>query len=154
MKEEIQEQIAGALDQLFDGVSKLQAAFPGKPFTLDGRLVGDIGEIVASLHYQITLNEGLTKHHDAVADDGRNVQIKTTFSKNLTFPVGHVPDYYLGIKLNRDGSFEEIYNGPGKLIKEELKRRAPTSTGLHGNLMGQLKRINLTIPDAERIPRR
>lgn len=37
-----------------------------KPFTLDGRLVGNIGEGVASLAYKLTLNEGLTKHHDAV----------------------------------------------------------------------------------------
>lgn len=154
MKEEIQKQIAGALEELFGAVSKLQTAYPGKPFTLDGRLVGDIGEVVASLHYRVKLNEGLTKHHDAVCDDGRNVQIKTTFSKNLTFPVGHVPDYYLGIKLNRDGTFEEIYNGPGQLIKDALKRRAPTSTGLHGNITSQLKRINLDIPDSQRIPRR
>ncbi|WDG45662.1 DUF6998 domain-containing protein [Pseudomonas chlororaphis] len=154
MKQEVQEQIAAALEQLFGAVTKLQAAYPGKPFTLDGRLVGDIGEVVASLHYRVTLNEGLTKHHDAIADDGRNVQIKTTFSKNLTFPVDHVPDYYLGIKLSRDGTFEEIYNGPGQLIKDELKRRAPTTNGLHGNLMSQLKRINLTVPDEQRIPRR
>ncbi|GFM60373.1 hypothetical protein PSCICG_15330 [Pseudomonas cichorii] len=85
MKEEIQKQIAGALEELFGAVSKLQTAYPGKPFTLDGRLVGDIGEVVASLHYRIKLNEGLTKHHDAVCDDGRNVQIKTTFPRTLHF---------------------------------------------------------------------
>ncbi|MEN5036302.1 hypothetical protein [Pseudomonas sp. TWI929] len=43
---------------LFAAVSQLQAAYPGKPFTLDGRLVGDIGEVVASLAYKLTLNEG------------------------------------------------------------------------------------------------
>lgn len=154
MSEQIQNQISGALEQLFSAVSQLQAAYPGKPFTLDGRLVGDIGEVVASLNYELTLNEGLTKHHDAISDDGRKVQIKATFSKNLTFPVHHVPDYYLGIKLNRDGTFEEIYNGPGYLIKEELKRRAPTSTGLHGGLMSQLIRINKDVPEDQRIPKR
>ena len=154
MKHETQAQIADALGQLFDAVSKLQAAYPGKPFTPDGRLVGDIGEVVASLHYQITLNEGLTKHHDAVADDGRMVQIKTTFSDHLTFPVHHVPDYYLGIRLRVDGSFEEIYNGPGQLIFDQLANRKPTKTGLHGGLMSMLKRINKSVPDAERIPQR
>lgn len=106
VERDIAEQIRTALEGLFSAVAMLKDAYPGKPFTLDGRLVGDIGEVVASLAYAITLNEGLTRHHDAVSDDGLNVQIKATFGTTLTFPVHHVPDYYLGIKLNRDGTFE------------------------------------------------
>ncbi|NMY89813.1 DUF6998 domain-containing protein [Pseudomonas oryzihabitans] len=154
MDDNVAGELSTALAQLFAAVSQLQKAYPQKPFTLDGRLVGDIGEIVASLHYQITLNEGLTKYHDAVSDDGRNVQIKATFSTRLTFPAWHVPDYYIGIRLNRDGSFEEVYNGPGHLISEALLRRAKPKYGLHGGLMPMLKRLNLLVPQCERIPRR
>lgn len=154
MDQAIQLKIEEALKGLFTAVSMLQEAYPGKPFTPDGRLVGDIGEVVASLAYRLTLNEGLTRHHDAVAEDGRNVQIKTTFGTSLTFPVHHVPDYYLGIRMNRDGTFEEIYNGPGHLIKDQLARRTATKTGLYGGLMPMLKRINLLVPDSERIPKR
>ena len=154
MDKDIQGKIEEALKGLFAAVAMLKEAYPGKPFTLDGRLVGDIGEVVASLAYSLTLNDGLTKHHDAVTDDGRNVQIKTTFGTTLTFPVHHVPDYYLGIRLNRDGSFEEIYNGPGHLIQAQLAKRAPTRTGLHGGLMVMLKRINGLVPDSQRIPKR
>ena len=150
----IQMKIEEALKGLFSAVSQLQEAYPGKPFTPDGRLVGDIGEVVASLAYALTLNEGLTKHHDAITDDGRNVQIKTTFGTSLTFPVHHVPDYYLGIRMSRDGTFEEIYNGPGHLIQAQLSGRKPTKTGLHCGLMGMLKRINQLVPDSERIPKR
>jgi len=154
MSTQIHENIACALQQLCSAVEGLQQSYPMKRFTLDGRLVGDIGEIVASLHYALTLNEGLTKHHDAVSDDGRNVQIKATFSSHLTFPINHVPDYYIGIKLNRDGTFEEIYNGPGSLIKEALSRRKPTSNGLHGGLMSQLRKLNVLVDDSDRIPER
>lgn len=154
MDKVIQGQIELALKGLFEAVSMQQKAYPGKPFTPDGRLVGDIGEVVASLAYGLTLNEGLTKHHDAVTDDGRNVQIKTTFGTSLTFPVHHVPDYYLGIRMNRDGTFEEIYNGPGHLIQVQLAARKATKTGLHGALMPMLKRINKSVPESERIPRR
>ncbi|NBK38156.1 hypothetical protein EON09_06380 [Pseudomonas soli] len=154
MDQAIQLKIEEALKGLFTAVSMLQEAYPGKPFTPDGRLVGDIGEVVASLAYRLTLNEGLTKHHDAVTEDGRNVQIKTTFGTSLTFPVHHVPDYYLGIRMNRDGTFEEIYNGPGHLIKAQLVRRKATKTGLHGGLMSMLKRMNVLVPDSERIPKR
>ena len=146
--------IEEALKGLFAAFAMLKEAYPGKPFTLDGRLVGDIGEVVASQAYSLTLNEGLTKHHDAVSDDGRHVQIKTTFGKTLTFPVHHVPDYYIGIRMSPDGTFEEIYNGPGHLIQAQLTKRAPTRTGLHGGLMAMLKRINALVPDSERIPRR
>jgi len=154
MDRAIQLKIEEALNGLFTAVSMLQEAYPSKPFTPDGRLVGDIGEVVASLAYRLTLNEGLTKHHDAVTEDGRNVQIKTTFGTSLTFPVHHVPDYYLGIRMNRDGTFEEIYNGPGHLIRDQLARRKATKTGLHGGLMPMLKRTNLLVPDSERIPKR
>jgi len=154
MDKNIEANLQTALEGLFTAVSQLQAVYPGKPFTLDGRLVGDIGEVVASLAYKLTLNEGLTKHHDAVCDEGRNVQIKTTFGTSLTFPVHHVPDYYLGIRMNRDGTFEEIYNGPGALIQKQLAGRKPTRTGLHGGLMAMLRRINATVAEEDRIPRR
>ena len=150
----IEVKIQKALEGLFVAVSQLQEAYPGKPFTLDGRLVGDIGEVVASLAYKLTLNEGLTKHHDAVCDEGRNVQIKTTFGTSLTFPVHHVPDYYLGIRMNRDGTFEEIFNGPGHLIHQQLAGRKSTRTGLHGGIMSMLRRLNATVAEEDRIGRR
>lgn len=154
MSKETQTQIAQALDDLFSAVTKLQTAFPQKPFTPDGRLVGDIGEVLAFLHYDLTLNEGLTKHHDAITADGRNVQIKATFSKNLTFPVHHVPDFYLGLVLRRDGTFEEVYNGPGALIAQHLVNRKPTKTGLHGGLMPLLRKLNATVSNVERVAQR
>lgn len=71
MDPKIESKIKDALEGLFAAVSELQSVYPGKPFTLDGRLVGDIGEVVASLAYKLTLNEGMTRHHDAVCDEGR-----------------------------------------------------------------------------------
>jgi hypothetical protein len=154
MDAQVQDKIKKALEGLFSAVGMLQEAYPGKPFTLDGRLVGDIGEVVASLAYKLVLNEGLTRHHDAIDDNGRNVQIKATFGTTLTFPAHHVPDYYLGIKLNRDGTFDEIYNGPGALISAQLAGRKVGKSPLHGSLMPMLKRVNQTVPDTERIARR
>ncbi len=73
MDPKIESKIKTALEGLFAAVFQLQSAYPGKPFTLHDRLVGDIGEVVASVAHKFTLNEGLTKHHDAVCDEGRNV---------------------------------------------------------------------------------
>ena len=118
--------------RLLNIVSQMQKDYPQKKFTLDGRLVGDIGEVLAAEKYFIELNEGLTKHHDAICTDGtkRRVQIKSTMKESLTFPCDHVPDYLLGIKIHKDGSIEEIYNGPGNKIKDKLSGRQITKTNL------------------------
>ncbi len=101
-------------------VKEINTEFPHRPFTLDGRLVGDLGEIIAETVYDLKLNKGVTPYHDAMSRE-RNVQIKATFKKSLTF--SHVPEYYLGLKLYPDGSFEEIFNGPGKVIRDRYAKR-------------------------------
>ncbi len=75
-------------------------------FTIDGRFVGDLGEVIAALEYEVELHQISQARHDATALDGRNVQIKATFKESLTFR--SVPDYYLGFKLYPDGRHEEI----------------------------------------------
>ena len=59
--------IPEAIKQLRQVVKQLQDAYPKKKFTLDGRLVGDLGEILAQFEYDIELNDALQKHHDAKA---------------------------------------------------------------------------------------
>ena len=40
-----------AIKQLCQVVKQLRDAYPGKKFTLDGRLVGDRGEVLAQFEY-------------------------------------------------------------------------------------------------------
>src|SRR3954470_5346699 len=93
--------ISEALKLIFDGISRLNKAFLHRAFTIDGRLVGDVGEVIAALEYDLLLHDVSQARHDAVTSDGRNVQIKATFKDSLTFR--SVPDYYLGFKLYPDG---------------------------------------------------
>jgi len=100
-----------ALAKIFDGIDSLRSAFPKKKFTIDGRLVGDIGEAIAERDYELELYSKLKKGYDAVAKDNRKVQIKATFKEKLTLK--EVPDYYLGLKLSQEKihKFHEmIYN--------------------------------------------
>jgi len=62
--------------------------------------------------------------------------------ESLTFPVNFIPDYYLGLKINPDGSFQEIYNGPGKLIAELVTNRKSTQNSLHSISISRLSRWN------------
>ena len=146
--------IPEAIKQLRQVVKQLQDAYPKKKFTLDGRLVGDLGEILAQFEYDIELNDALQKHHDAKASDGRLVQIKATMQDSLTFPVDHVPDYYLGIKIENDGTLTEIFNGPWSVAYEAVKNRRRPKTNLHSVHVNTLKRLDEEVHSRDRIPRR
>jgi hypothetical protein len=74
--------ITEGLRLIFQGVAHLEGAFPHRAFTIDGRLVGDVGEVIAALEYDIVLHEVSQAKHDAVTSDGRNVQIKATFKNS------------------------------------------------------------------------
>jgi hypothetical protein len=146
--------IPEAVKQLLQIVKQLQNAYPKKRFTLDGRLVGDLGEVLVEVAYDIELHEGLQKHHDGKASDSRQVQIKATMQDSLTFPVDHIPDYYLGIKIHPDGTFTEIFNGPGSVAWEAVKNRKPTKTNLHSVSLNTLGQLNERVHQKDRIPRR
>jgi hypothetical protein len=71
--------ISEALRLIFQAIEKLKEAFPNRAFTIDGRLVGDVGEVIAALEYDVVLHDVSRPNHDATTSDGRNVQIKATF---------------------------------------------------------------------------
>ena len=87
--------VPDAIKQLLQIVEQLQIAHPKKKFTLDGRLIGDLGETIVEGAYDVEIFEKLEKHHDGETSDGRLVQVKATMKKDLTFPASHVPDFYL-----------------------------------------------------------
>ena len=109
--------IAEKIRQLYQIVDELEAAYPEKHFTLDGILMGNLGEIYAAEKYGLKLLPESSKTHDAVTPDGKLVQIKVTQGKQIAL-YGE-PDYLLVLQVQRDGSFVEIYFGPGKRPWEE-----------------------------------
>lgn len=145
--------IPDAINQMLRIVDRLRSAYPKKRFTIDGRLVGDLGErLVADVVYDLQLFENLKKHHDGSTTDGKQVQIKATMKNSLTFPVDHIPEYYLGIQIHQDGKFSEIFNGPERIAQETVKGRKPTETNLHSITIGALKKLNEKVKPSERIP--
>lgn len=142
---------------LFEVMNKLQTEYKSynKKFTLDGRLVGDLGEIVCAEHYGIELFDKVEPIYDGFEKaTNKKVQIKTTFHNSLGFPCDrtHIPDYYLGIKLYEDGTFEEIFNGKGQYIFDKLlKDNKPTSNGLFTISIDRLKKLNQTVDIKDRI---
>jgi len=145
--------ISEALELIFRGIRHLRDAFPPRVFTIDGRLVGDIGEIIAAIGYDIKLDDVSQWGHDGRTSDGkRRVQIKATFKDQLTFKT--TPEYYLGFKLFEDGRYEEVFNGPGHLIRDRYAKRKNLGTNLPAFPVSALKKLSESVPPDERIPKR
>ena len=146
--------IKQALENIFTGISALESAFRShnKKFTIDGRLVGDIGEVIATLYYDIQLYPKSQPRHDGYCSDGRTVQIKATFKDSLTF--GKLPDYYLGLKIFPDGEYKEIYNGPGQPIFDLYAHRSGIGEKLLSFPIGDLQMLSNKVSPADRIPMR
>ena len=81
---------------------------------------------------------------------GPNVQIKATFKDSLTLET--IPDYYLDFKLNENGQFEEIFNGPGKIIYEHFRNRKDLGTKLLFLPTAKLRELSRTVLRSDRIP--
>ncbi len=105
------DRIKDKVQQLIEIVKELETDFPGRHFTLDGHLVGSIGEVIASYFYGIELYAASAVAHDGEVD-GKKVQIKITQQEDIV--INHEPDYLIALYLNKNGSVYEIYNGPGK----------------------------------------
>lgn len=144
--------IPEALALIFNGIARLKQAFPNRKFTIDGRLVGDIGEIIAGLEYDIVLDEASRRDHDATTPAGDRVQIKATFKEKLTFKTR--TGYYLGFKLHHDGQYEEIFNGPGGMIYEHYQHRQDIGTKLLSFPLKTLRALSCLVPAHERISKR
>jgi hypothetical protein len=146
--------IPNAVKQMLGIVEKLCIAYPHKKFTLDGRLVGDIGEVLVEEAYDLKLYREIQKHHDGECSKGRCVQIKATMKKSLTFPADHVPDFYLGVQVGSDGSFVEVFNGPGKIAWQAVMNRSRPKTNLYSIPVAMLKKLQEQVLAGDRIPLR
>jgi hypothetical protein len=152
MKNENIDFVKQQIVELHNIVEKLNERFSHKKFTLDGRLVGDLGEIIAEQIYDLELFKKVEKYYDGVTADNKRVQIKVTFKDHLTF--NHCPDYYLGLKFNENGDFKEIFNGKGEIIKERYKHRKNIGKQLLSFPINELKKLSESVKKEDRIQQR
>jgi hypothetical protein len=143
------DRIPSIVERLYALVRELETAFPGRPFTLDGHLVGSLGEVLASHYYALELLPCSTERHDAKAIDGRLVQIKATQGKSVALRAE--PDFLLVIELRPDGTIDEVYNGRGQ---EPWHNTG--SLGKNGQrpiTLSKLRSLARSVPNADRLPR-
>jgi hypothetical protein len=134
--------LSDKIKELYKITSELERTYPGRKFTVDGHLVGSIGEVIVAEHYGLSLLPNSTKTHDAVSKEGKMVQIKATQVKGIS--ISSEPDYVIVIRILSDGSWEEVYNGPGKPVwdnagKTQKNGQRPISLSKLRSLMNSME---------------
>lgn len=121
--------LPSAISHLYRAHRRLQKHFAWTEltFTLDGKLVGDIGEAIAAANFGVELCARRTRGVDGHAPDGRSVQVKATGRTQAgpAYSSGEgVADHLLFFRFNFErGTAEVAYNGPEAPIREMLPGR-------------------------------
>lgn len=139
------------LKQLYATVSEMETMFPGRHFTSDGHMVGSLGECLVADAYNLELKTASNKGYDAITESGVEVEIKATQSSSVAFR--SQPQHAIVIKILRDGTFEEIYNGPGALVWEQFNGKRLPSNGQFQVSLNKLRQLNQRVAQADRVPR-
>ena len=145
------EKFQGIVRNLYATVSELERMFPGRHFTPDGHMVGSIGECLVADAYGLELMTASNKGYDAISRTGKQVEIKATQSKAAAFR--SEPEHAIVIKILPNGTFEEIYNGPGGMVWQEFIGRPLPSNGQYQISLNKLSALNKLVHESQRVPR-
>jgi len=137
--------------RLYAIVNELESMFPGRPFTPDGHMVGSLGECLVADAYGLKLMPPSNKGYDAVTKNGKKVEIKATQGTKTAFR--GCPEHTIIIRILKDGTFEECYNGPGELIWQQFEGRSIPSNGQFQISLSKVKRLNESVANSERVLR-
>lgn len=136
------------IQELYALVDKLELMFPGRPFTPDGHLVGSLAECFAEYYYGLQLRPCSYQGHDGSAGDVQ-VEVKATQGKRVALRSG--PAHLLVFRLERDGTFEEVYNGRGDRVWALVAGKPAPSNGQRQVSLSQLRVLMNSSPANERI---
>ena len=142
------EEVPALIEQLNDGVRRLEALFPGRKFTLDGHLVGSIGEVVAAFLFDLVLLPASSQGHDATAGDGRLVQIKLT--QGTQVGIRSCPQHLIVLTMGSNGRFSVAYNGPGEPAWNSGGR--VQKNGQKPLSLAKLRLLNNNVAPADKLP--
>lgn len=142
--------LTSIIRDLYELVGELERKHPGRHFTLDGHLVGSIGEVFAAERYGIKLFIASTETHDGKAPDGRRVQIKAT--QRSSIGITSEPECLIVLRIDENGELEEVYNGPGKPVWALVADRKRPKTGQYQISLSKLQELDGRVASEDRIP--
>ena len=142
-----------AIRQLVEARNALRAHYNSVDlkFTLDGNLVGDLGEALAAEIFGLTLVGSSSEGIDGIAPDGRTVQVKASGTKRgpVFRQVATKADHLLFFHFDYDDcSAELVFNGPEKIIL------ALMPNAWDGQRMASISKVRLadkSVPESQRL---
>ncbi|OPL18827.1 MAG: hypothetical protein AVO35_12810 [Candidatus Aegiribacteria sp. MLS_C] len=140
------------IQELYKIVGALGELYPVRHFTPDGHLVGSIGECLVAEAYGLTLEQASNRGFDACSAHGDKVEIKATQSNRVAFR--SEPAHTIVIKIEQDGTFEEIFNGPGNLVWKQFEGKKRPGNGQYQISLSRLRRLNESVIELDRLPRK
>lgn len=143
------ERLPELIGDLYRIVGELEEMFPGRHFTPDGHLVGSLGECLAAYHYGVELMPASSPGVDAVKN-GRKIEIKVTQAQRVA--LRSRPKHLLVLRLNREGGFSEVYNGPGDIVWKEFKGKVKPSNGQFQISLSRLAALMREVPPELKLP--
>ena len=137
--------------KIYSVVSELSELFPGRRFTPDGHMVGSIGEAIAAIEYGVELypNVGHPVVDGRVV--GREVQVKTTQGKEVAIKKPGAGNLLLVLKINRDGTWERIYDGDAERVWGELSGQKESRMGEKVISFIRLRKLQKEVSGSDRI---
>jgi hypothetical protein len=143
------ERLPKIIIELYRLTNELETMFPGRHFTPDGHLVGSVGEALAAYYYGLELLTASCKGEDA-RWQGLSVEIKATQGNRVA--LRHPPEHLLVLKLHLDGTWTEIYNGPGDTVWKLFNSKTLPSNGQYSVGLGTLKTLMEAVSPNQKIP--
>lgn len=143
--------LISSIKQLHKATQNLAEKFPERRFTLDGRLLGDIGEVYANLIYDIALDTKQRARIDAVAGDGKTVQIKITMREQILFPKKSHADYFIGLRITPSYEIVEVYNGPSQKILKTRSKSKEKENGVYYISTRILEKLSSQVPTSQKL---
>ncbi len=143
------EQIPGLITQIYEIVAELENLWPNRRFTPDGHLVGSIGEVLAAYYYGLELLPQSSKVHDAVSKDDRKIKVQIKATQINSVALRSKPEHLLVLRILKDGTAKEVYNGPGGLVWKNAGKMQ--TNGQRAITLSRLSK--LFVPESDRLKR-
>jgi len=153
----IKEEFVSAVKGVFDAcrhLSKISGEI--RQFTPDGRMVGDIGELIACSFYQVTLH-GVGRHYWDGVYNNRNVQIKATGGDTTYLKEPPAEGYSNGLlmvfKIDRNsGDYSLVYNGDIGRVWGALDNLQSNRNGEKTISLNRLREIQKAVQGEDIVP--
>lgn len=117
-----EEELQKTITELWEIVKRLENNYKedDRKFTIDGHLLGSIGEVYAKEKFKLKLLPNSEKSHDAEdTKSGKKYQIKITQRNKVG--LRNKPDNLIVIKIDENGFPHIVYNGCGETVWELIK---------------------------------